>query len=86
MNALKRPDLNKRRQDMREKVIIYGKDTCPYTTAAREEYAKKGFEVVYVNVKASEENMAQMLAASRGARSVPVIVEGGRVNVGFGGT
>jgi len=71
---------------MREKVIIYGKDNCPYTTAAREEYAKKGFEVEYVNVKASEENMARMLAVSKGARSVPVIVEGGVVNVGFGGT
>ena len=71
---------------MREKVIIYGKDTCPYTTSAREDYAKKGFEVVYINVKESPENMAQMLAVSKGARSVPVVVEGGVVKVGFGGT
>lgn len=67
-------------------VIIYGKDTCPYTTAAREDYAKKGCQVEYVNVKASKENMDQMLKVSNGARQVPVIVDNGRVIVGFGGT
>lgn len=85
-NRIKQNLFNRRRQDMREKVIIYGKDTCPYTTSAREDYAKKGFEVVYINVKESPENMAQMLAVSKGARSVPVVVEGGVVKVGFGGT
>lgn len=38
-----------------------------------------------MNVKASGENMQRMLAVSKGARSVPVIVEGGMVNVGYGG-
>jgi glutaredoxin len=38
-----------------------------------------------VNVKASDENMRRMLAVSKGARNVPVIVEGGMVNVGYGG-
>lgn len=71
---------------MREKVIIYGKDTCPYTNAARDDYAKKGFDVEYVNVKASPENMAKMLEVSGGRRNVPVIVEGGMVAVGYGGT
>lgn len=71
---------------MREKVTIFGKDTCPYTTAAREEYAKKGFDVEYVNVKASAANLERMLKASKGSRNVPVIVEGGMAIVGFGGT
>ncbi len=30
--------------------------------------------------------MEQMLAHSRGDRRVPVIVEGGKVSIGFGGT
>jgi hypothetical protein len=30
--------------------------------------------------------MARMLQHSRGQRDVPVIVEGGRVTIGFGGT
>ncbi|MBI5235660.1 MAG: glutaredoxin [Deltaproteobacteria bacterium] len=71
---------------MPEKVIIYGKDTCPYTSAARDEYAKKGYDVEYINVKASTENMEKMLKAGGGQRTVPVIVEGGRVIHGFGGT
>lgn len=71
---------------MREKVIIYGKDTCPYTNAAREEYAKKGFEVRYVNVLSSPEKMEEMLRISGGQRMVPVIVEGGVVAHGFGGS
>ncbi len=39
-----------------------------------------------MNVKASPENMAMMLEVSKGARNVPVIIDGGLVNVGFGGT
>lgn len=32
------------------------------------------------------ESLTRMLAFSKGQRSVPVIVEGDRVTVGFGGT
>ena len=67
-------------------VTIFGKDSCPYTTAARDDYAKRGVAFEYVNVKKSEEGLARMLAHSEGRRLVPVIVEGERVTVGFGGT
>jgi len=50
------------------------------------EYAKKGFEVTYVNVVASPEKMEEMLKVSGGQRMVPVIVEGGMVAHGFGGS
>ena len=40
----------------------------------------------YVDVKASAENMEAMLKASGGDRNVPVIVEGGVLTIGFGGT
>ncbi len=68
---------------MKEKVIIYGKDTCPYTKAARDEYAKKGYEVVYHNVEASPEKLEEMLKWSKGSRQVPVIVEGGMAIQGW---
>jgi len=42
--------------------------------------------VDYVNVKASPENMEKMLKASKGMRNVPVILEGGHVVFGYGGT
>jgi glutaredoxin len=71
---------------MREKVIIYGKDTCPYTTAARDDYAKKGYDVEYINVRESKDRLAEMLKISGGRANIPVIVEGGMVAVGYGGT
>jgi len=42
--------------------------------------------VDYRNVKASPGDLAEMLRHSGGGRDVPLIVEGGRVSVGFGGT
>jgi glutaredoxin len=37
-------------------------------------------------VKKSDPDLDEMLVHSKGARKVPVIVEGGRVTIGFGGT
>jgi glutaredoxin len=71
---------------MAEKVLIFGIDTCPYTTAAREDYAKKGYDVEYVNVKTNPEELPRMLKHSGEKREQPVIVTGGEVTIGFGGT
>jgi len=37
-------------------------------------------------VKKSAADLDEMLVRSKGARKVPVIVEDGRVTIGFGGT
>ena len=71
---------------MAEAVVIYGKDSCPYTVAARDDYAARGISVRYVNVKRDPSGLERMLGLTNGRRQVPVIVEGGRVTVGFGGT
>ena len=67
-------------------VDIFGKDTCPYTQAARDDYAARGYQVKYFNVKKDASQLARMLSFSHGRRAVPVIVEDGRVTIGFGGT
>ncbi len=41
---------------------------------------------MYRNVKKSAPHMDEMLVHTGGARRVPVIVEDGKVTVGFGGT
>jgi glutaredoxin 3 len=69
-----------------EKVLIFGKDSCPYTQAARDDYARRKVPFEYVNVKKNPTDLQRMLEFSRGRREVPVIVEAGRVTVGFGGT
>jgi glutaredoxin len=39
-----------------------------------------------VNVKKNPAELARMLEYSKGRRAVPVIVESGKVTIGFGGT
>ena len=68
-------------------VVIYGKDSCPYTQAARDDYARRGIPFEYVNVKKNPAQLEKMLTFSEGRRAVPVIVgTDGNVTIGFGGT
>ncbi|MCP4350550.1 MAG: glutaredoxin family protein [Desulfobacterales bacterium] len=67
---------------MSDKVKIYGKDGCPYTDKARGAYN----DHEYFDVKADQSKMDEMLKLSGGERRVPVIVEGDKVTIGYGGT
>jgi glutaredoxin len=68
-------------------VRIYGKDSCPYTQAARDDFARRGVAFEYLNVKKNPGELERMLAFSGGRRAVPVIVDdNGQVTIGFGGT
>ena len=68
-------------------VLIFGKENCPYTAAAREDSARRDVDVEYLDVRNSRDAMEQMLGYSGGHRRVPVIVEeDGSVTIGFGGT
>ena len=68
-------------------VQIYGKDSCPYTQAARDDYERRGIQFEYVNVKKRAADLERMLEHSKGRRAVPVIVDDeGTVVIGFGGT
>ena len=46
-------------------VIIFGKDSCPYTMAARDDYTARGIQFEYVNVKKNPVRLAEMLKYSR---------------------
>jgi glutaredoxin len=71
---------------MADEVVIYGKDSCPYTAAAVEDYQARNIPVRYVNVKKDRAELDRMLTLTGGRRQVPVIVESGQVTIGFGGT
>ena len=71
---------------MADEVLIFGKDTCPYTQAAIEDHQARKIPFRYINVKKDRAQLERMLGFSSGRRQVPVIVEGGRVTIGFGGT
>jgi glutaredoxin 3 len=67
-------------------VLVFGKDTCPYTQAARDDLASRNIPFQYINVKRNPEDLQRMLRYTKGRRSVPVIVDGETVRIGFGGT
>ena len=68
-------------------VLIYGKENCPYTQRARQDYEARQVKFEYVDVKKSRADLDRMLELSGGVRRVPVIVEeGGKVTIGFGGS
>ena len=54
--------------------------------SAREDYEKRGVPFEYIDVYRQPGALQQMLERNGGVREVPVIVEGDRVTVGFGGT
>lgn len=66
-------------------MTIFGKDSCPYTQAARDDASARGVAFEYVNVKKDSAGLRRMLEVSGGRREVPVIVEDGKVTIGFGG-
>jgi glutaredoxin len=67
-------------------VVIYGKDGCGYTRAACDDYAKRNVAYQYVNVQADAEKLKELLRHTKGKRVVPVIVDDGKVTVGWNGT
>jgi glutaredoxin 3 len=67
-------------------VLIFGKDSCPYTQAALDHHRRRDPDLEYVRVTGSPQALARMLEHSGGKRRVPVIVEDGKVTIGFGGT
>jgi glutaredoxin len=68
-------------------VVIFGKDTCPYTQAALDDHKRRKIPFDYVNVKKNPADLERMLRVNGGQRRVPVIVaDDGKVTIGFGGT
>ena len=67
---------------MADKIMIYGKSGWPYTNRARDAFK----DHAYFDVKKDRKHMEAMLAYSKDQRQVPVIVEGDRVTIGYGGS
>ncbi|HEY0875477.1 MAG TPA: UXX-star (seleno)protein family 1 [Vicinamibacterales bacterium] len=68
-------------------VLIFGKENCPYTAAARDDYERRDIDVEYIDVKKDPSALDTMLGYSGGHRRVPVLVEeDGKVLIGFGGS
>jgi glutaredoxin 3 len=75
--------ISKEEIKMKPEVIIYGTESCPLVKKAREDYGDKA---ISYNVKTDPERLQEMLVYSKGEQRVPVIVEGKKVTIGYGGT
>ena len=70
---------------MNQEIIIYGKDKCPFTSAARTALSGSGRKVRYINVLENKNDLDTMLKYTNGERRIPVIVDGETISVGFKG-
>jgi len=50
------------------------------------DYEKNGARVVYKNVQKDKSAMAEMMSLCKGRRDVPVILDAGKVTIGYGGS
>jgi len=66
-------------------VLLYTKTGCPYCAAKRAELAARGVAVREINVSERPEAVPELLKVTRGRRIVPVVVEGGRIEIAPGG-
>jgi len=71
---------------MDEKVLIFGQDLCQYTSAARADFSRRKIPFEYINVLKDEDGLERMVKLTNGRRKIPVIVDSGKITVGFGGT
>jgi len=66
-------------------VKMYTKPGCPYCAAAKEHYTGQGIAFDDINVISDPKAQDELLALSGGKRIVPVIVDKGKVIVGWSG-
>jgi len=71
---------------MDEKVLIFGQDLCQYTSAARADFSRRKIPFEYINVLKDDDGLERMVKLTNGRRKIPVIVDAGKITVGFGGT
>lgn len=66
-------------------VTLYTKIGCPYCAAAKKHYKEIGVTYEEIDVHSVPGAMEKAMELAEGKRIVPVIVEDGRITLGFGG-
>lgn len=61
------------------KLELFGTPGCPYTLELRESLEWRGEEFVEYDVESDPEARARMLRIASGQRTVPVLIEDGKV-------
>ncbi|MEW6185584.1 MAG: glutaredoxin domain-containing protein [Thermodesulfobacteriota bacterium] len=72
-------------KDTASPVIIYGKDSCPFTRRARDAFTAQGRDVLFYNLPDHPEKMAEFLSHSPEGK-IPLVIDKDIVCIGFEGT
>jgi glutaredoxin len=62
-------------------VLLYTRTGCPYCDAKRAALAARGVPVREINVSERPHAVAELMKLTGGRRIVPVVVDGGRIDV-----
>lgn len=65
--------------------IIYTKSCCPYCEMAKKSFQKLNIDFYEINVSKYPDKIYELIMLA-GVRKVPVIVDDGKVTVGFNGS
>ncbi len=65
-------------------ITVYTKDGCPFCKAAKESFEKQGVAFTEINVSSNPAKIVELVRLA-GVQKVPVIVDDGKVTVGFNG-
>lgn len=66
-------------------VIIYTKKGCPYCAAAKKHYTDEGVSFEEIDVHDTPGALDKVSELSEGRNIVPIVVDQGKISVGFGG-
>lgn len=58
---------------------LFGTASCPFTTEMREDLEWRGIAFTQYDVEANAQALARLLSLTPGQRTVPVLVENGKV-------
>ena len=61
--------------------LLYTKPGCPFCDAKRAELERRGTPFREIDVSARPEVVPELLKLTRGRRVVPVVVDGGRIEI-----
>ena len=64
-------------------IVVYTHPDCAYSAAAKMDYRKRQVEFLEVDVSKQRDKIPELLKLTRGERITPVIVENGKVTIGF---
>lgn len=66
-------------------ILIYTHPDCAFSAAAKADFRKRKIAYTEIDVSKQQDKVPELLKLTKGDRVTPVIVENGKVTIGFKG-